>query len=78
MTTPDLSEFRAQSKPRPCTVGRWMVSLPEQDVINLEAAFNTLDISASAIFRWCEKRDAKFQLNALMIHRRKACSCHRT
>jgi len=77
MTTPDLSEFRNNVRAKPCIVARWQERLSTDDLEKFVAAQEAKDISTSSIFRWTEKREANFRLNALMVHRRKGCSCQR-
>jgi len=73
----DLSEFKNLSKPKPCIVGKWVPTLSDEEQAKFQAALQEPTITTSNIFRWAESKGGTFRLNAVMIHRRGACSCHR-
>lgn len=76
--TVDLSEFHNISKNKLCIVARFVDTLSDADAEKFVAALDEATITSSDILRWCAKRDSAFRLNALYLHRRAECSCHRT
>lgn len=79
MTTPDLSEFLARSKPphRSCGLAKAAARLSENERILLDAALaEPVDVITTAgIIAWFASRDIRVSDQMVRRHRRGVCSC---